>query len=347
MWARGSLWKRRALPALVHCLHRSEFNDWSKHFITHDRGNLDPPLERRQHFSGVSLLSAILRALCKGVGFSKESRCHIRDSTLWDDQLAFSVMAVNASKEKGLPSMVYSGSYWLEEAKGKLVIENVQVSIRDRLAAMAREGQLPLPSSVLRAIGPEPAIDESQRPSYREDAYVITCPRASKELPIRQSYYDEWANSKTKGVQWSSLVSTHDAEFNPGGIPWKTKRPADTPLTGLQAVAESAIIVAPQDGVPSSKDELTKGSSCSEVQSSSTFFNFLVSSIGSLYVVGLDEGIIDNAEPLFMMKGRFRIGQPAKAMMDKGPPLCTNPGLCFQSCFDFSVPYASNLALTL
>jgi len=42
-------------------------------------------------------------------------------------------------------------------------------------------------------------------------------------LPIKQSVYDEWADSEMRNM-FNEVVQAHNEKFNPSGQPWKPKR---------------------------------------------------------------------------------------------------------------------------
>ena len=73
--------------------------------------------------------------------------------------------------------------------------------------------------------------------------------------------------------------------------------------------------------------EATKGQ---EVQASKGPFEFVVTESGELYIIATDDVVADKKEPLFLLRGRFKVGQAATALMGAGAQLSCNSWLSFR-----------------
>ena len=87
------------------------------------------------------------------------------------------------------------------------------------------------------------------------------------------------------------------------------------------------------DGV-SNKTTLSEKAPFQEVLGKLPFFEMLITSAGELWIHGKSDGIIDRVEPLFLLHGKFMVGQPANALMAEGgsqPGTCRRVALCFMA----------------
>lgn len=315
IFARSFLVRRRGVPGLLPVLHRKFFQDWTKAIMVHDHGNLDHTVERRQWFSGSGLFRGILSAVFKDMGLTSATTCQVRDFTPYDDQLALAIMEMNGpGVQASQPNMGYAAGAWKELPGSTHIRANLQASIIENLFRMLKGNTYILPG--FHAVGPEPKVDISLRPTILEDSFKICCPRANDELPIRQAFYDQWSANVVTEPLWKDMILRHDLEFNPSGVPFKIRRAADTPLP---EVPEANAITIPRDPAgPASKEALLQSSKCQEVQLSRGPCSIIVTEPGEVYVVAAEDTVIDNKEALFVLKGRFKIGQAATALMGQG-----------------------------
>lgn len=130
---------------------------------------------------------------------------------------------------------------------------------------------------------------------------------------------------------FQEVLKEHDREFNPSGVPWKSKRPAsDTPDVQKESLAVS---VPPVADIPN-KTALSEKMPFQEVLGKLPFFEMLITGEGELWIHGKGDGIIDRVEPLFLLHGKFMVGQSANALMAEGgsqPATCKRVALCFMA----------------
>ena len=326
IWAKSQLFKRRSLPKLVEVMPRSLFKDWSSKALVFDRGHFSEAQELRQWHSGIGLLMPIIQSLCKGLNLNKDSRIIVKDMHTYDDQLAAAVMALNSSKDKGLPLFGYVGVSWGGIEKSRNRAENVAEAIRDQLIGRAKEDPGALPHFKQSAsIPPAPMFNSTQRPQYSEDQYQVTCPRANYELPVRQSVYDKFSgkaflatNPQALGKQplsWEDIVSQHNKEFNPTGVPFKAKRASDVTVEALAADNPDPVVL-PVPGPDEPQDEAAFiAAKAVVVGSGNAAFNYIVTPDGRLYISGLQDAVLSHAESLFVIKGDAKQGPAAVKLM--------------------------------
>jgi hypothetical protein len=119
-----------------------------------------------------------------------------------------------------------------------------------------------------------------------------------------------------------TLISAHNKEFNPTGVPFKANRTSsggDGNVAGEEEIAVS---------VPTS-NVLAKAALQEKVQfqeiAAASVFEFLFTETSELWVHGLADGVISANEALFPMVGKFLTGQAAVALKAEGAPQCIPP----------------------
>jgi len=209
-------WKRKAVIEALPVFPRQDFKDWTKVHTPFDHGNPDASVDRKQWFSGSGFLAGIITASINGLGLTSAQCCHVRDWTLYDDQLAVAVMELNSRSDKHLPMFAYAGGSF-PDVGGPVIAENVKEAIHTSLLGMVVAGTYHIPGH--REPGPEPKA--AARPVFKMDDLTLTCARANNELPLLQSVHDVWDSVTLLKKEWENLVKTHNDEFNPSGVPWK------------------------------------------------------------------------------------------------------------------------------
>ena len=328
VWSKSQLFKRRCIVKPVEVMQRHMFKDWNNKNMCYDRGHFSEVQELRQHHSGTSLLGALLRGLCKGLNFSKDARVMVKDMTLYDDQLAAAVLALNCKGDNGLPLFGYTGLAWGGKVdKNRMRVDNIVESINEMLVAHAKVNTSSLPhfkQSSSRV--PAPISDATQKPQYSEAHFQVTCPRANAELPIRQSVYDKFSNKPFLAtnplpggapLSWSDIVAQHNLEFNPTGVPYKAKRTAEESLEAV-VVANPDPVTLPALAADDPQDEAgllaAKGVA---VGSGNALFKYVIMPGGKVYISGLEDGVVQHTQSLFVIRGEAKQGPAAiKAMKD-------------------------------
>ena len=329
IWSKSQLFVRKALPQRVDVFGRSFYKDWSSQCALFDRGHHSTPQELKQWHSGTSLLTAVLQSLCKGMHFSKEHRVLIKDMTLYDDQLGASVIALNANSSKNLPLFGYCGVAWGHQHKASTRSLQVEMSLKDQLVGRAKEDPASLPFFKMAKIA-APAVMLSSRPTYAEDQFKVTCPRANQELPVRQVSYDKFAGKLflltaapvpgTTGLSWDHILEQHNREFNITGVPYKSrKREADVDVEALSAEeAAAAAVSLPSPGPDEPQDEAAlEAGQALTCNSGHASHSFRVTRQGRLYIVAKEDVVLSCCEALFVIRGDAKQGPAAlKAMKD-------------------------------
>ena len=191
-WARSALWRRRAVAQVVAPMPRSEFKDWTNPMVAYDRGNMHHAIEGRQWASGHQLYTAIIDGLLQDVSTSF-SCVHVRDHTLYDDELGLAVLN-HRSKQRGVGHCLgYAGATWKTAMDGaNIAAFKVNNALEEHIIRMAKAGVYNVPGT--RPLGSEPKADEKTRPTLAEDKFVLCMPRANDALPLRQPVLDEWVS---------------------------------------------------------------------------------------------------------------------------------------------------------
>lgn len=333
MFTGSSLFKLQSLPDLVDALPRALFRDWSKTLHAFEPCAPGPEMEKKQHFSGVSLHTAVLTNVIDGLNLNQENRLQVVDYTAWDDQLAIAVANLNAKRDRHTPTLAYVGVVW---GGSQLAMRsaNLNDSIQDYLLQCCRSDKPLGGNHTLRRASALSNRDESHRPRVVEESYEICYPRGL-DLPIRQTMYDKWrvtpctvtvkVPSPTPGgmpgevqLVWADVVKTHDDEFNPSGVPYKARRPADTPIEVLDATT----VDAKEWPVDAACATLEACKAAHEqhavVAGSNPLIKWIVTGGGNLYMLAEADGELPADESLFIIRGQAKTGAAATKAMQEG-----------------------------
>jgi hypothetical protein len=320
VWSRSSLLKRRVLAANVDCMPRSEFQDWSAEMAVFNRGSLGEEKGRQQHYSGSAIMSEVLGSLIKGCGLGPGDRVQVRDLTLYDNSVAKAVLQMNdggnSTGVKTLPTLGFIGAAWHQPlgALNKNIECNVAESVRDLLMAGLRAGSLRGPGVRKITSGPEPLVEATARPVLRVENYKVSFPTAGGEPQIRQSEFEAWDREPTK-AQWAEAVKLHNAAHCMSGTTHRLQKRG--PPTALEGVEGSRGQAADIPAVPGSSQEVKAGILAAggfEVDAGTGFCSFIASAAGQCYIWGSGDGSLSDTEPLYMVRGRFLVGGPAKEL---------------------------------
>ena len=320
-FAKSALYKRRAVSKLLETFPRQSFANWSQEMAVATRGSkLEVEAEMRQWHTGQHVFTAILTQLFRGVNFGEHARVQLLDMTMYDDQLLATVVTMNTAADKNLPVLSYTGVSWGTMSMGQIKVTNLQEAGQEQLMAVARR-EVPLIYMQGIRLPAKPIISDSQRPQFRDGDFIVTCPIAAGQLAIRQSYYDKWSTSALKttgGLSWADIVKSHDEKFNVGGVPYKSKRLADTSVDDIHQSSSPAVkLSTPAADQPQTLEDLQKARGVRALSNNPTLYSFYVTAEGSLWLYGEGEGVITQDDCLFSLRGTARVGPAAtKSMKD-------------------------------
>lgn len=343
LWAQSALFQWRALPFPVQVMARADFRDWTAPNVFFDKKQtLHTGMERKQHFSGTPLLQTLITTALKGMPTTRESRLQLRDYSCYDDQMVQVVAELNGNadpKNKHHPIVQYVGIIWTGNSV-KNQTANIKEAIADCVATRLRRG-LPLGGvsrdHILQS-GPPPALDHALRPRIRDEDFVVTCPRG-QDLPIRQAMYDKWSDTPCTVTErtpnpssscggmpleavkgWKEFVQEHDHEFNPSGVPFKTRRAPEEDLAQLHAAAsaEPAAIKFPMDPEVTTEAECVRIHRAVKLCSSEDLYSFLVTPTGALYLLAEKDGTVPHDDSMFLLRGTPKLGAAGDAVMTGG-----------------------------
>jgi hypothetical protein len=320
-WTKSVLYKRRAVSKLLEAFPRNAFVNWSQEISTASRGSrIEPEAELRQWHSGQAVISAILSQLFRGMNFGEHGRVQVLDMTVYDDQIMAAVVAMNVANDKNTPILGYTGVAWGAGGVPGVRAANLKEATMDALTAVARQ-DVPLLHMRGVRLPAKPVLSDSQKPMYRQEDYIVTCPVAAGQLAIRQSYYDKWGESNTKttgGLSWPEVVQMHNGKFNISGVPYKSKRLADEAVTALETSSHPAIkLPAPAIDQPQTLVDLQKDKHIKVISSHPALYSLHVNADGGCWIHGESEGIISKDDCLFQLRGQAKAGPAAaKTMKD-------------------------------
>jgi hypothetical protein len=326
VFAKGLLWKRRAVPQLVSVMAREDFVNFEKPHEPFDTGNRCARFETKWHYTGEHLYSCFLTAMMSSASgtqsllFSSD-RVHVRDWCAWDDQLARCVMcwAFRMQGASGkAPVMAYSGiAYGTADRKTKSVasevvasVENIKVAIRENMKQALREKKFRVPGVDVQVDEPK-GSDGGGAPVLNESAFEVCCPRANMTLPVKEEYYKVFkAAPAALRTAFEKLIGSHDAVFNPDSKPYSSKRPLSevSPASAGDEGSEQAALFPRLADDPKTIEDLT---GVVRVPGHKAHFDVVVDEDGHLYLYGKADGVVPVAPELCAFRGQYLIGGPA------------------------------------
>lgn len=322
----STLLRRGAVGHLLQAMARKDFRDWTKPMgfegsaSTHNNYRV----EMRQWSSGSALYSALLRGLTARLSKAAGCLVQVRDYTAYDDQLLQAVVQCNASSPVA-PAFAYHASCWHQPVAGNAKVvnqDNLLTACRDAVRTRIAEGTYARVVLDKAKFGPEPsaaATVAGSRVASKPEDYELCYPKDS-ELPIKQTTMTVGATlgsvtvldpiNPDRSWSWETLVSAHNAEFNPSGAAWNpqhpNKRGADGPGLSSGPLVELTSQVADFDPAKMSK-----------VVPSAGQFDLFVDADGGLFLHALQDADLLADHKLFKVLGNFLVGAPAQAFMSK------------------------------
>ena len=201
----------------------------------------------------------------------------------------------------------------------------METSLKHQLVGRAKEDPASLPFFKMHKIS-APAVMLSSKPTYQEEQFKATCPRANQELPVRQSCYDKFA-AKTSlftaaplpgqpGLSWDIILEQHNREFNVSGVPFKgRKRESDVDVEAL-AADDAAAVTLPMPGPDEPQDETALEAAKALVcNSGHASHSFRVTKQGKLYLVAKEDAVLSCSEAVFVIRGDAKQGPAAVKCM--------------------------------
>jgi hypothetical protein len=327
IFAKGLLWRRRAVPQLVSVLARENFVNFEKAYEPFDTGNHCSRFESKWHYTGEHLYSSFITAMLSTTSGSQSllfpsDRVHVRDWCAWDDQLARCVMgsAFRSGASGKAPVMSYSGiAYGTVDRSRKTVasevvasIENIKVALRENMKHALKEKKFRVPGIDVQVDEPK-GNDGGGAPVLNESAFEVCCPRANMTLPVKEEYYKQFkAAPAALKMAFEKLIENHDKDFNPDSKPYSSKRPLSevTPASasaGDEGSEQAALFPILADD-PKRIEDL-KG--VVRVPGHKAHFEVVVDEDGHLYLYGKADGVVPVAPELCAFRGQYLIGGPA------------------------------------
>jgi len=253
------------------------------------------------------------------MNFGADSRAQVLDMTLYDDQLLATLVAMNVAGEKHMPVLAYTGVAWGPLASGLVRVANLQEAATDILMTVARS-ETPLLHMRGVRLPAKPVLSASQKPSYQQEDYIVSCPVAAGQLAIRQTYYDKWGGNSTMkttgGLTWADIVQAHNQQFNVSGVPYKSKRLAEENLESLQSSSHPAIKLPPAEGdQPQTLEDLLKTKCIKVISSHPALYSLYVTEDGACWIHGEAEGTVSSDDCLFPLRGQTKMGPVATKLM--------------------------------
>ena len=191
---------------------------------------------------------------------------------------------------------------------GALIADNAWFSLMSHALAMVESGAFTLPGcSPLVPMGPGvPVVPGVSGVAPALPQTFEVCVPNGKLLQIKQQIHDQWSQSKDHVARFEALAHSHNVAkgFNPGGVPFKLTRAAETSVQDLER-STVAISIAPADGLPNSLSKLESAYPGGlQTLALSPSLSLVVASDRSAYVVNSSETeiVVDKNESLFKIK---------------------------------------------
>ena len=302
-WTSSQCWIRRTLSCPLQAMGRAQYRNWGSPIML-DGARLDWAVEYRQHFTGVDFWSVFLLALCSnGLASPNLSAC-ICDQTLCDPELAKAVVNLQAVGGN-FPKFSYLGlthCHRYHSGSGDNIVSNAWFALVSHTISMVEAGTLTLPgciplvTGVHGVTGVVPAVPSG----------FDVCVPCGRHLPIKQAVHDWWNHSVDHKVRFEALVKTHNVVkgFNPGGVPFKRTRAADTSVQDLERSTRAISVpraAGQLDSLSSLESRYPDGLRKLALSGS---ISLIVADDRSAYIVNVtaDEITVDKDEPLLRIK---------------------------------------------
>lgn len=322
----STLLKRGAVGHLLQAMARKDFRDWTKPMGFEGSGSThnNYRVEMRQWSSGSALYTSLLKGLTARLSKAAGGLVQVRDYTAYDDQLMLAVVQCNASSPV-VPAFAYHASCWHQPAAGNAKMvnqDNLLNACRDAVRSKIADGTYARVQLDKAKFGPEPSATATvagSRIASRPEDYELCYPK-DVELLIKQTTMTVGATlgsvtvldpvNPDRSWSWETLVSAHNAEFNPTGVAWSPhnpgKRGADGPGLSSGPLEELTSKVADLDPAKMSK-----------VVPSAGQFDMFVDADGGLFLTALQDADLLADCKMFKVLGNFLVGAPAQAFMSK------------------------------
>ena len=301
VWSRSNCWIRRHLSVAVKVMDKTQYRNWGAPVML-PGSRLDWAAEFRQHFTGVDFWSTFLLDLCS-IGLARPNLpVYICDMTLNDPELAKAVVNLHARggnfPKFGYLGMTHRNHY--HSGVGANIVNNAWFALVSHTISMVEAGTLTLPgcTPIVPAGGGVHGV-------CGVHGFEVCMP-LSQHLPIRQAVHDWWSKVVGYTERFEALVKDHNVikGFNPGGVPFKLTRAADTSVQDLEH-GMVAISIPREDGGLDSLSKLEAAYPAGlRTLALSGSLSLLVASDGSAYIVNITgaEIIVDKNEPLLRIK---------------------------------------------
>ena len=309
VWSKSNCWLRRNLTTGLRVSDRTMYRNWGASVMMAG-GKLDWSCEYRQHCSGAEFWDTLLTDLCSNSLASNNLYAHVRDLSLYDPELAKAVLNLRA-RAGNTPKFSYVGMThrnFIHTGVGGLIADNAWFSLQSHALAMVESGAFTLPGCtplvppgtgvpvVPGVPGVAPALPQT----------FEVCVPSGKLLQIKQQVHDQWSQSKEHHARFEALTHSHNVVkgFNPGGVPFKLTRAAETSVQDLEQ-STVAISIAPAEGLPNSLTKLESAYPGGlQTLALSPSLSLVVASDRSAYIVNSSETeiVVDKNESLLKIK---------------------------------------------
>jgi hypothetical protein len=321
VFTQSFLWKRRRVAEPVQLLQRKDFINPTANIQRHDARNLSRPQELRQHFTGVNMWNQIIKDLWVDVPANRGDVCVYVDLCPYDDTFAGAIInqkSENSSIGTALPQAACISIAWvqLDSPTDKMKIAKfLKQSIRTTIYRDTMDKKYKLPALADDIFNP-PKIETV--PTVVLSDYTVCRPQDDGTLPILQTCHDEWSAIPGLEVEFKDLVDSHNAKFNPSGVPWKgQKRP--TPDVQEEEDDKLAQPVSAKEGDPTTKEDADKAyGSPLTVPAHPGGVELLFYQDHGLFLHSNADACVTTQQPLGLLKGEFKLGNEAAQVETSG-----------------------------
>ena len=309
-FARSEVYIREALLSMVDCLPRHEYVDPTERITNADKGNMGNNKEYAQWITGEGMNGVLCSDLWHGMGVCSQDFAAWFELAAYDHTLASTVVSRAGNQTADAPREMV-GSIIVSNFSGEEV-KSVQSFLEKRRYRKIRS------ACEAKAYIIAGAPDLSQtivgtstflKPSYDENAFVVTKPLADDTLPVRQAVIDKWLRP---GVpvsmqdNFKAEVTKHNTVHNKGGKPWAETLKRTIPMPS----EEEAVEAKPSDDDPKTMDDLTKlYPQLCEKMFEEQKFKLLSAPDGTTFLHAIEDTVISKNFPLANIAGGFQVGQ--------------------------------------
>ena len=331
MFRLSAMFKDEGVPEFLRVVSRNEYRNWAQTVDAADKANLGL-IDRFFWNSGRGFYTPVLKYLFHGMKLSSHHRAQIREWSLWDDEVAQSVMEFQMSPGvQALPDLYYAGVVKDDAVKRASTIANeVRTSLEQDLDSNLENKRYKVPGFFPQSPAEiMAAMRTTAKPAF-EVQLNVTFLRVDNTLAMKDIVYKKHTQALMESgaddakADFEEILKKHNEEFNPTGKLWVEKRlsPGDPGVPESEdpgvPESESPVTILPNPDDAKSVDDLKAKGKIIVFDGNKDFYENYFGEDGAWYIKGLGDGVLDTRTKMGTLKGKYKTGAAASSVISDG-----------------------------